>query len=151
MTRINCIPPKELHDRHLVAEYHELPRVFHLVKNAAAKNKVPKYYEDKFPKYTFGEGHVKFFYSKLRYLAERHIELIAEMINRKMRPQYENFNSIILGLPKTWYGQWEPSKRDLKLNRAHLAERMKDLKTKKRKVITPYNEHELPEDFNGKE
>ena len=31
MTRINCVPVTELHDRHLVAEYRELPRCFALM------------------------------------------------------------------------------------------------------------------------
>lgn len=36
MTRINLIPPSELHYKHLVAEYRELPRVFGLVRRAQA-------------------------------------------------------------------------------------------------------------------
>jgi len=31
MTRINCAPKKELSDKHLAAEYRELPRIFGLV------------------------------------------------------------------------------------------------------------------------
>jgi len=32
MTRINCIPVTELHNKHLVAEYRELPRIFKLAR-----------------------------------------------------------------------------------------------------------------------
>ena len=35
MTRINCVPVEELHQKHLVAEYRELPRVFRLAEAAA--------------------------------------------------------------------------------------------------------------------
>ena len=38
MTRINCIPPAELSDKHLLAEFHELPRVFtHVLKGPATR------------------------------------------------------------------------------------------------------------------
>jgi hypothetical protein len=34
MTRINCIDPALLSDKHLGAEYRELPRIFNLVRDA---------------------------------------------------------------------------------------------------------------------
>jgi deoxyribonuclease (pyrimidine dimer) len=41
MTRINVVPPRELTRQHLIAEYRELPRVFGLVKKAAARGERP--------------------------------------------------------------------------------------------------------------
>lgn len=145
MTRINCVPPEELHDRFLVAEYHELPRVFGLVRKAIERGAKPDNYAI-FDHYTMGTGHVKFFYTRLKWLAVRQALLIAEMINRGMKPQYENFTDIMAGIPAGWFGDWEPDEADMTINRGRLAERLKEMESKaKRKVITPYNEHELME------
>src|SRR3546814_5132779 len=74
MTRINCVPVHELSGPHLVAEYRELPRVFALAQKAAARGSFTQ------PQaYTLGKGHVLFFYTRLGYLARRHLELIEEM------------------------------------------------------------------------
>jgi deoxyribonuclease (pyrimidine dimer) len=146
MTRINVVPPKELHDRHLVAEYHELPRIFGLVRKAIAKGMKPEDFRSNFPKYTMGTGHVKFFYGRLKFIAERQIELISEMVNRKMRPQYESFTSLIAGIPKDWFEEWTPSEEDMEVNRKRLSERLIEMKVKqKRKPLTPYNEHLMDE------
>ena len=72
MTRINLIPPSELCDKHLIAEMHELPRVFRLARPCPD---APK-------QYTLGKGHVKFFYDKIAFLHGRFIALVDEMLNR---------------------------------------------------------------------
>ena len=144
MTRINCVPPQELHDRHLVAEYHELPRIFALVKKAIAKGHKAENYLEAYPEYVMGTGHVKFFYARLKYAAERQIDLIAEMVARKMRPKYDHFSMLTFGIPPEWFNDWEPDERALELNRARLADRLEEMKRKpKRKVITVYNEKEF--------
>jgi len=55
MTRINVVHPRELVDKHLLAEYRELPRVFALAHSwwmqGGNPNKLPI-------QYTLGEGHV---------------------------------------------------------------------------------------------
>jgi len=61
MTRINCIPVEELHNKHLLVEYRELPRVFTLAHNAIEKGR----WESP-AAYVLGAGHVKFFYNKLK-------------------------------------------------------------------------------------
>lgn len=55
MTRINCVPVEELTDKHLLAEYRELPRIFNLARAV----------EDAPTEYVLGTGHMKFFYDKL--------------------------------------------------------------------------------------
>lgn len=55
MTRINCVPVEELHQKHLVAEYRELPCVFKLAEAAAKRGGVVAPDE-----YTLGAGHVKY-------------------------------------------------------------------------------------------
>ena len=69
MTRINLVPPSELHDKHLLAEYRELPRVFKLARPC---DDIPE-------KYCLGTGHVKFFYNKLEFLYKRQCQLCEEM------------------------------------------------------------------------
>lgn len=143
MTRINCVPPEELHDRHLVAEYHELPRVFGLVKKAISR-KLNKDDFISYDTYTFGSGHVKFFYTRLKWLAERQALLIEEMLRRKMRPRHSNFTELFMGIGPEWFGDWSPTEADKKLNRARLGERLEEMKRKKRRVVmTPYNEAQL--------
>ena len=155
MTRINCVPPKELNDRMLVSEYHELPRVFQLVKRAIRRGEDAETCRKNFPRYTLGQGHVRFFFGRLKYLAERKILIIEEMLARKMRPNYSTFSEEIEGIPKEWFGEWVPTGEAIALNRQQLKERLTKENDKeqrpKRKVITPYNEHELKDDFNGKE
>ena len=143
MTRINCVPTSDLHDRILVAEYHELPRVFVLVRRAMARGRTPDSYRKEVKKYTMGPGHVKFFYPRLKYLAERLIEVIAEMTLRKMRPREVNFEELFAGIPEHWFGDWVPAPRDLARDKVYLKARVLELKKTTRMVVTPYNEHLL--------
>jgi hypothetical protein len=71
MTRINPgIPPSELADCHLIAEYRELPRM------VAFSKKVKRIPELDF---CLGTGHMKSVVRYGAYLVDRHRELIAEM------------------------------------------------------------------------
>jgi deoxyribonuclease (pyrimidine dimer) len=73
MTRINLVPPEELCDQHLAAELHELPRIPWLVARGKVNWKInpPKQFK-------FGEGHVRFFYTRQAFLYRRHGLLCAE-------------------------------------------------------------------------
>ena len=86
MTRINLVPPEELSDQHLVAEYREIFMVGSSLQRSLrspnwekTKKSIPK-------QFTLNKGHVKFFYDKGKYLSERYDELIKEMKRRKMSP-----------------------------------------------------------------
>lgn len=121
MTRINCVPPQELHQKHLVAEYRELPRVFALAYAAMQRGEKPT--DPRNPKdYVLGPGHVRFFYSRLGYLRRRFEELIAEMMRRDYVPKYLTAPSV--ELPSEWLTNWEPDAKALSLNRERLALRM---------------------------
>lgn len=142
MTLINLVPPQELTDKMLVSEYHQLPRVFAKLKRVMDKGVTPDEYRQQYPKYRMGKGHMKFFYGRLKFLCDRHISLIEEMLRRKMRPKYEIFKQSIEGIPKEWFGDWEPNEEDLALSREKIKERLSIVKVKKKRiVITPYNEH----------
>ena len=129
MTRINCIPVKELHDKHLVAEYRELPRVFTLAMQAYfRKNHNPADY----PEYVLGAGHVKFFYDKLGYCRIRFMELAKEMRRRGFSPDpdlvskvYDNTGTF----PDEVMNNWTPTEAAEQLNRQRINERLKEMKS----------------------
>lgn len=78
MTRINCISVTELCDKHLLAEYYELPRIFSWLEKVIEKGKEPTIPDH----YVLGKGHMSFFADKLTYLNDRHIELVDECLKR---------------------------------------------------------------------
>ncbi len=121
MSRINCIPPHELHNKHLLAEYRELPRVFRLARNDAI---IPE-------KYTLGKGHVTFFYNKLAYLYERQIQLYNEMLRRGYKPNFhpEDLLQWKEGREALW-NTWTPDNNAIATNRARIAERLQEMQKK---------------------
>jgi hypothetical protein len=123
MTRINCVPPEELHDKHLIAEYRELPRIF----KAANRERLNKGGQPK--NYKLGTGHVLFFYDKLGYLAKRQQKLITEMLNRGFKPKFNSTEDLwCMNSDKTLYGDWSPSANAKNINRARLIERINSWK-----------------------
>lgn len=123
MTRINCIPVQELHDKHLLAEYRELPRIFKL---ARVCNDAPK-------KYVLGKGHVKFFYDKLYYLYKRHEKLCEEMRKRGFTVNYPTHYYVsfkdLNKAPMLW-NDWQPTQEAMELNRQRIQERLEDMRNK---------------------
>ena len=73
MTRINAsIKPIELTNTHLLAEIRELPRILNTVKSGKAK------IENKTDTFKLGSNHTTFFYGRLKYLVNRHKNLVNE-------------------------------------------------------------------------
>ena len=118
MTRINLVPPSELCDKHLLAEYRELPRVFKL---ARADADIP-------PAYVLGTGHVTFFYDKLAYLVRRQMALVAECKRRGFNIAFDADDLVGANKNAKLYGDYEPTQQALALNRARIAERMANFK-----------------------
>jgi hypothetical protein len=117
MTRINTsIPPKELNNRHLIAEHREIKRIPNMVASGRARIiDIPK-------EFTLGTGHVKFFYNKLEYLRKRYEDLYEEC---KIR----NFNVTYYGqawdnIPKHLMNDYIPTKRDEEIIRQRISERI---------------------------
>ena len=82
MTRINLVPPSELYDQHLFAEFREIkmvPKALSRRINAhgfhGVLSRIPK-------EFTLGKGHVMFFYDKGRYLKFRY-QSIREELDRR--------------------------------------------------------------------
>lgn len=83
MTRINLgISPEELSDKHLLAEYRELPRMCRYAQQLAARD-LPW---DRPEHFTLGTGHVKFFLPYGYYLKTRWHQLVTELRYRSMKP-----------------------------------------------------------------
>ena len=80
MTRINAnIHPSKLVDKHLFAEYREMPRVAsQLQKRINSGKGMPKITEQ----LKLGSGHQSFFLDKGLFLRNRYKELYLELINR---------------------------------------------------------------------
>jgi deoxyribonuclease (pyrimidine dimer) len=82
MTRINLVPPSELHDQHLFAEFREMKMVPMSLRRSLASRgllgvlkMIPK-------DYTLGKGHVSFFYDKGLYLTIRYDQVKGELLRR---------------------------------------------------------------------
>lgn len=71
--------------------------------------------------YRLGAGHVRFFYTRLAWLARRQESLINEMKRRGYAPQYGAPS--LAGFPAEWCGDWEPTDDAMALNRARIMER----------------------------
>ena len=121
MTRINVVPPVELYDQHLIAEYREtrlltqnLKRSF-ASKNGSTKKKIP-------PQFTLNAGHVLFFKDKGLYIHNRYKLLQAEMRNRGFVPK---FNEIDISVwPEGYFNDWVPTERDMNIVRERIKEKV---------------------------
>lgn len=118
MTRINVIRPQDLLDQHLLAEHRELPRIFPLAVQDAAR----KVFTRATPpptRYTLGKGHVTFFYNKLPWLARRHAALTGECVARGFQVRTD-----ALIVPDSPAVEWEPDAADLEVNLKRLREKL---------------------------
>jgi deoxyribonuclease (pyrimidine dimer) len=121
MTRVNVIEPSKLTREHLVAEYRELPRVF---KQAAYFWAYGGRRETLPTTYRLGAGHVRFFYDKLEWVAQRHAALVAEMQRRGYTTNLEAVDQVWRGLsPAHAWGDWTPPPSARMLNLRRLVER----------------------------
>lgn len=129
MTRINCVEVETLIREHLVAEYRELPRIYALVKKSGGNPR-----KDAPFKYTMGKGHVLFFYNKLSYIYNRHIQLINEMHKRGYNTSFDipSLETLKSEIPneKMWH-DWVPSEKDKLINIERINIRVKEMNEKK--------------------
>ena len=114
MTRINVIPVHELSDQHLIAEYHELPRVIKQNINTCGAPDC----------YVLGTGHMRWARKHWRYVHKRFVELCAEM---EYRGFHVNFPAADLAKYLTKFGgtdgEYNVQESDVALNRARLKEK----------------------------
>jgi len=121
MTRINvAIKPKELTDKHLMAEHREIKRI----PNCIAKGRYNM--KGQPSEFTLGTGHVKFFYDKLDYLKNRYESLYEECLKRGFNIQY--YGDAWDGVPKHLMGDYTPTQRDREILLERIAERLSNTK-----------------------
>lgn len=125
MTRINTIPPAELHTRHLLAEYRELPRVIHLAYNAEQQGLTPATYNIP-TAFTLGAGHVKFFTNKLIWIYNRFDELVRELEYRGINIQYRSLQGKPAPKNRAWWNDWVATEESKHLIRQRIKERIKE-------------------------
>lgn len=116
MTRINLVPPQELCDQHLLAEYRELTRI----PNAVARGRFSLVGQP--ADYKLGEGHVRFFFDKLLFLQKRYAALRAECLARGFKVR-NIWPSLLPENPELWR-DYTPTEAAFSANRARIAERM---------------------------
>ena len=116
MTRINVgILPKELSNKHLIAEHREIKRI----PNCITKG---KYNMDGQPdRFKLGTGHVKFFYDKLSYLKDRYKMLYMECVRRGFNVQ--NYIGAWDNIPEELMGNYQPTEEDRKIIQQRIKER----------------------------
>lgn len=124
MTRINSsIKPYELCDKHLIAEYREITRVPNLALNwlnNGKKSDIPDCFR-------LGNGHVKFFYNKIKYLHLRFLDIKKELIKRGFDANIEDsrFNSL---KDTELYNDWKETKKSRDLICKRIYERLENKK-----------------------
>jgi deoxyribonuclease (pyrimidine dimer) len=128
MTRINVVPPSELTSRHLVAEIHEITRVYGLVRKAQDR-KINKYnFKEKIKQpaaYTMGTGHVYFMYDKLGFITERYYALNQEALKRNFKVNPIDRHTLTDGIQSWWFGDYVPTQEAIEINRNRIEERLK--------------------------
>lgn len=117
MTRINVIPVADLTDKHLLAEYRELPRISALAHNfAGPRNKIPATYR-------LGTGHVTFFYDKGEFLRHRfEEEIVPEMQRRGFTVNYTQYRAHPEGMNR----DWTPTEESIIINRTRIETRIRE-------------------------
>ena len=128
MTRINVVTPEDLHPKHLLAEYRELPRVFKL---ARLGDDIPETYR-------LGPGHVKFFFDKLEFLYNRQCRLVKEMQKRGFNPKFDPVELLVWRdrKPKCW-NDYVPTLEAIRLNNERIHLRLTEMKRRNNEGTSP--------------
>jgi hypothetical protein len=122
MTRINVVPPQELHTKHLVAEYREITRLPSNLR-VALNRKGKKFSTSEIPtQYVLGKGHVKFFFDKMLFLKKRFESLVQEMLARGYNPTYRD--STIFVVDQQFMNDYVPTMDAMRINRERIEDRL---------------------------
>ncbi len=124
MTRVNVVPPKELCNQHLMAEYREMPRLLKNLKSSLNRKSSRFSMSEISNEYILGAGHVKFFFDKFQFLYIRHKSITEELLVRNYNLSMPNLSDVFLQVDKKWFNNYEPSPEALCLNRERIKIRM---------------------------
>lgn len=127
MTRINVVDVETLHNKHLLAEYRELPRLFGAIRKYQQQGKLPV--DIDIPSdYKLGTGHVKFFINKGKYLIKRQKLLVRELQKRKFNIQHTDVDSLAEGINECWMNDYNPTNTAIRINLNRINERLENMK-----------------------
>lgn len=124
MTRINIIPPEELYDQHLIAEYREIFMVPGSLRRVL-KSKIGYQSSKISSQYTLNKGHVYFFFDKGLYLEKRYNLIIKEMQKRGMNPDVNRLFPKD-SFPEKQYKDWMPSEKEMNIARERIELRINE-------------------------
>lgn len=137
MTRINLVPPEELMDQHLFAEFREIkmvPKSLRRSLDAAKRNNDGSDYKARLvvqhripPAFTLNTGHVSFFYDKALYLRKRYALLRAELERRGINFNRDSLldpDGVFDALDERFRKDYDPTPEALALVRARIAEKI---------------------------
>jgi deoxyribonuclease (pyrimidine dimer) len=126
MTRVNLVPPKELMDQHLLAEWRELKMVPASLRRSLRTKSIENILRGIPETFTLGRGHVLFFYNKLPYLRIRYRYLVSELLKRGFVLEYSGgFSKFVDDLPDEFFEYtWIPTPEDVAISRARIADRI---------------------------
>lgn len=123
MTRVNVVPVQELNVKMLCAEYREITRLPNNLRTSLTR-KSKLFSMSEIPTtYTLGQGHVKFFYDKFKFLKNRYEQLVDEMLKRGYNPTYRD--SSIFDVEEKYFNDYEPTEEAIEINRKRIQERLK--------------------------
>ena len=121
MTRINAsIQPIELTNAHLLAEIRELPRILNTIKSGKAK------VENKTDVFKLGSNHTTFFYGRLKYLVNRHKELIKEAKVRGFNIM--DYSESYKDIPPHLFNDWQETEEARELLKERINQRLSESK-----------------------
>ncbi len=127
MTRINLVPPSELTDQHLFAEYREIRMVPASLARSLRARRADAVLAAIPPRFTLNAGHVTFFYDKGRYLERRYRELMDELDRRGINfTRGIPFDRFAVFADPHFAGDYEPTNDDLRLVRERIALRISE-------------------------
>ena len=127
MTRINLVPPSELADQHLLAEYKEIHNVGSMLEKSMKSPRWQKTLLNLPEQFTLNEGHVKFFYDKGYYLYRRFNALQVEIAQRGFKYDVtREFDSSVW--PFELFNDWTPTEADMELVRRRIRLRISQYK-----------------------
>ena len=123
MTRINLVPPEELADQHLMAEYREMPMVTAALRRSLKTRNVADIVKGIPKEFTLNKGHVTFFYDKLSYLKNRYDSLCNELKARGFKLDETRVLNTD-NFPQIFYNDYVPTEKAYVTIRARIAERI---------------------------
>ena len=126
MTRINLVPPQELMDQHLFAEFREIKMIPKSLNRSLIARGIGGVLEMVPKAFTLNKGHVSFFYDKGKYLEERYQALRYELGLRNINfdrdspldPDCVYFSN------RSLYGNYTPTPEALAIIRQRIAEKI---------------------------